>query len=50
MVIDTLPLARMLLPELRYHNLKALAKFYKVEYDKDSAHRADYDAEQLAKL
>ncbi len=46
-VIDTLNLFLYLTPGKRSHNLGALCKFFKVDYDKDSAHRADYDAEVL---
>lgn len=46
--IDTLGLSKYLFPEAAYHNLGSLCKRYEVEYDTESAHRADYDAEVLA--
>jgi len=46
-VIDTLDLAKAILKEKRYYRLGALAKHYKVNYDDNTAHRADYDAEIL---
>ncbi|MBE6124272.1 MAG: PolC-type DNA polymerase III [Erysipelotrichaceae bacterium] len=44
-VIDTLNVARRIYPNMKRYNLKALCKNLKVEYDSESAHRADYDAE-----
>lgn len=46
-VIDTLSLSRYLFPEARRHNLGSLCRNMDVEYDEESAHRADYDAEVL---
>lgn len=46
-VIDTLDLAKSILKDKRYYRLGALAKHYKVSYDDNTAHRADYDAEVL---
>lgn len=46
--IDTLALSRYLFPEAAYHSLGSLCKRYEINYDADSAHRADYDAEVLA--
>ncbi len=43
--IDTLDLSRALLKERKSYRLGKVASFYKVEYDEDVAHRADYDAE-----
>ena len=46
-VIDTLALSRYLFPESRLHNLGSLCRNMEVEYDTESAHRADYDARVL---
>ncbi len=46
-VIDTLALSHYMFPEARAHNLGALCKRMEVDYDSESAHRADYDAEVL---
>lgn len=48
-VIDTIPLSRYVFPMNRRHRLGDLCKRLGVDYDQDSAHRADYDAEVLAK-
>ncbi|KXH80016.1 PolC-type DNA polymerase III [Sporosarcina sp. HYO08] len=47
-VIDTLELARFLLPELRNHRLNTLAKRYNIELTQH--HRAIYDTEATAYL
>lgn len=47
--IDTLALSRHFFPEFKAHSLKALCKRLDVAYDSESAHRANYDAEVLAK-
>ena len=47
--IDTLSLSRYLNPEFLAHRLGNLCRRNDVYYDKDAAHRADYDAEVLAK-
>lgn len=49
-VIDTLDLAKALLKDKRYYRLGSLAKNYKVSYDENVAHRADYDAEILVQV
>lgn len=49
-VIDTLPLARILYHERKKFALGAVAKFLKVNYDSEVAHRADYDAEVLSRV
>jgi DNA polymerase III subunit alpha, Gram-positive type len=64
-VIDTLSLARLLLPDIRSHNLENLAKNFKVKMNKNNknqekdltnkdntqvAHRADYDSLILSKI
>lgn len=46
--VDTLRLARRLLPELNHHRLKDLAKYY--GYDYLGAHRAEFDAELTTKI
>ena len=46
-VIDTLPLSQYLFAKNKFHNLGATARQCEVEYDEESAHRADYDAEVL---
>lgn len=46
-IIDTLDLARALLPDRRAYRLGNIARFYRVAYDEEVAHRADYDAEAL---
>ena len=46
-VIDTLALSRYLFPESRNHRLGSLCRNIDVDYDEDSAHRADYDASVL---
>ena len=48
-VIDTLSLSRIMQPKLKRHSLEYLASRYDVEYDSNIAHRADYDAEVLAR-
>ena len=49
-VIDTMEISRALNPDENKHNLTVLAKRYDVEWDEDSHHRADYDAEGTAKI
>lgn len=46
-VIDTLSLSRYLFPEARAHRLGNLCRNLDVNYDEESAHRADYDASVL---
>ena len=48
-VIDTLELSKALEPTGR-HSLSALVKKYEVDFDEESHHRADYDAEGTAKV
>ena len=48
-VIDTLSLSRIIQPKFKRHSLEYLATRYGVEYNSNIAHRADYDAEVLAK-
>lgn len=45
--IDTLAISRFAFPESARHTLGALCKRLEVDYDSESAHRADYDAEVL---
>ncbi len=49
-VIDTLTLARVLIPDAKNHRLGSVAKFYHIMYDEKIAHRADYDAEVLTHI
>ena len=49
-VIDTLELSRALDAGESKHGLTDIAKRYKVEWDEDKHHRADYDAEATAKV
>lgn len=46
--IDTLPIDRFVNPGNRQHNLGSMCKRYKIDYDAEEAHRADYDAKVLA--
>ena len=47
-VLDTMSMARMLHPEWPNHKLTTLVRRYKIEWDEDAHHRADYDAEGTA--
>ena len=47
-IIDTLTLSRVLEPNFKRHSLSALVKRYNIEFDEESHHRADYDAEATA--
>ncbi len=47
-VIDTLDMSRAILRERRAYRLGNVARNYRVSYDEEVAHRADYDAEALA--
>lgn len=46
--VDSLTLAWKLLPELKGYRLGNVARHYRIPYDGDDAHRADYDADVLA--
>lgn len=48
-VIDTMTWFQAMNVETAYYNLGALSRFLKVTYDSGVAHRADYDADVLAK-
>ncbi|AXE61032.1 DNA polymerase III alpha subunit [[Mycoplasma] phocae] len=48
--IDTLAISHFLDPKEKKHTLGNLAKRYNVYYNKDDAHRGDYDAEILCKV
>ena len=48
--IDSLALAWKLLPDLKGYRLGNVARYYRIAYDGDEAHRADYDAEVLASV
>ena len=47
-VIDTLNIARRILPGMKNYRLGTLCKKFGVVYDTEDAHRADYDAEVTA--
>ena len=47
-VIDTLDMARAVLKERRLYRLGSIARNYRISYDEEVAHRADYDAEVLS--
>ena len=49
-IVDTLALSRYIYPEGKRHSLGALCRHLEVEYDEESAHRADYDAFVLAEV
>ena len=49
-VIDTLPLSRYIYPEMRSHREDALASKLGIPFDKEGAHRANYDAEHLGHI
>ena len=49
-VIDTLPLSRVLNKEATKHSLGAIARRENIDYDEESAHRADYDAYVLKEV
>ncbi len=49
-VVDTLAISRYSFPESRSHQLGALCRRMEVEYDEESAHRADYDAFVLSEV
>ena len=49
-VVDTLQLSRYLFPDARGHRLGLLCRRMEVEYDEESAHRADYDAYVLSEV
>ena len=48
-VVDTMSLARILNPEWSNHKLQTLVRRYKIEWNEDEHHRADYDSEGTAK-
>lgn len=49
-IIDTLPLARAILKPMKSYRLGSVARVYRVAYDDEVAHRADYDAEVLGNV
>ena len=49
-IIDTLDLSRAVLKDRRSYKLGNVARNYKIAYDEEIAHRADYDAELLAQV
>jgi len=48
--IDTLPLCRYLYTDEKRYNLGSLCRSKGIDYDEESAHRGDYDAEVLRDL
>ncbi|MBQ6654271.1 MAG: PolC-type DNA polymerase III [Erysipelotrichaceae bacterium] len=48
--LDTLNLARLVVQDRKYYRLGVIANYYGVEYDEETAHRGDYDAEVLANV
>jgi len=49
-VLDTLDMSRAVLKERRGYRLGLIARGYKIAYDEEIAHRADYDAEVLSSV
>ena len=49
-VIDTLDLSRAILPDRHVFRLGNIARNYRITYDEEVAHRADYDAETLSSV
>ena len=49
-IIDTLPLCRYLFTEEKRYTLGSLCRSKGIDYDEESAHRGDYDAEVLKDL
>lgn len=49
-VIDTLDLSKAMIKDRRGYRLGNIARYYKIKYDADVAHRADYDAEILGEV
>ncbi len=49
-VIDTLDMSRAILRDRSYYRLGNIARNYRIAYDEEIAHRADYDAEVLANV
>ena len=47
-VIDTLDMARAVLKDRKAYRLGNIARNYRIAYDEEVAHRADYDAETLS--
>ncbi len=48
--IDTLNLAKQIIPDRKFYRLGLIANEYGVEYDEEAAHRGDYDAKVLAEI
>jgi len=48
--VDTLPLARHIIPYMQSYRLGKCCGYYHIPYDTVAAHRADYDAEVLGQL
>ncbi|NQX83339.1 MAG: PolC-type DNA polymerase III, partial [Mycoplasmataceae bacterium] len=49
-IIDTMKISWIIHPRSRSHRLETISKHEFVEYNSESSHRADYDAEVLSKI
>lgn len=49
-LIDTMNVSRAVNEEMHQHSLGVLSRKYKLQYDDEIAHRADFDAEVLSKV
>lgn len=49
-MIDSMVISRSINKDFQYHSLEIIAKKFKIGYDLNKAHRADYDAELLSKV
>ncbi|MCR5230312.1 MAG: PolC-type DNA polymerase III [Solobacterium sp.] len=49
-VIDTLDMARAILKERHFYRLGNISNYYRIQYDEEVAHRADYDADVLSSV
>ena len=49
-IIDSLNLARAILKPSKSYRLGSIARSYRVDYDEETAHRADYDARVLGDI
>lgn len=49
-MIDSMIISRSINNDFQYHSLEMITKKFKINYDLNKAHRADYDAELLSKV
>ena len=49
-MIDSMVVSRSINSDFQYHSLEMITKKFKIGYDLNKAHRADYDAELLSKV